>query len=154
LGLDGIPYFYDGHEAIIDHTLTEAFINHSHWPEKLQKPYITPGDPVLVNKVGQGLEQGITITSPGFYGPQGRMIRIPLAHPEINEKLTTFEAGDLKITNYEMETAALFALSSMMGHKAASVCMVLANRVTGEYAKEHEKPMKLLVERIVEKLVE
>jgi uridine phosphorylase len=106
----------------------------------------------LTARLKNGLSTGITVTSPGFYGPQGRSIRIPVAHPDLNEKLTAFRYGQLRVTNYEMETAAIFGLGKMMGHHVASVCLVLANRVTGKFLADYHGKMKALAELVLDRI--
>lgn len=152
VGLDGLVYFYKGAETLIDKEMTRAFISHLDWPEELARPYIIEGSDKLIRKIGEGLRQDITVTSPGFYGPQGRSLRLPLAHPEINEKLSLFEFGGRKIANYEMETAALYGLGKMLGHNTATACLILANRTTGEYSSDYDKYIRELIKHVLEKL--
>ena len=154
VGLDGLIYFYHDFDRIINKDLTTAFTEFMKWPEKLAVPYIVEGSAQLIEKIGDHMIKGITVTSPGFYGPQGRSLRMSLANPEINDQLTSFRHNDYRICNYEMETAALYGLSKLLGHNAATACLILANRVTGKYSGEHEKYMKKLIEHVLAKLTD
>jgi uridine phosphorylase len=152
IGLDGLIYFYNDFDKAIDNDLTGAFVKFMKWPDKLAAPYIVGGSAQLIEKIGDQMIKGITVTSPGFYGPQGRSLRMSLANPEINDQLTRFRYNDLRICNYEMETAALYGLSGLLGHNAATACLILANRVTGNYSNEYDTNMKRLIERVLAKL--
>ncbi len=154
VGLDGLIYFYRDFDRIIDKDLTGAFTEFMKWPEKLAVPYVVEGSAQLTDKIGDDMTEGITVTSPGFYGPQGRSLRMSLANPEINDQLTSFRHNDFRICNYEMETAALYGLSKLLGHNAATACLILANRITGKYSREYEKYMKRLIEHVLEKLTD
>jgi len=121
VGLDGLIYFYDNIHRVINHTFTNAFIEHMKWPANLPTPYVVEADPVLLQKLNKGVILGMTATSPGFYGPQGRKIRLGLADPEINNKLQSFNYEGHRITNYEMETSALFGLGRLLGHFMCSM---------------------------------
>jgi uridine phosphorylase len=154
VGLDGLIYFYHNFEKIIDKALTGSFRKFMKWPEKLAVPYIVEGSDLLIEKIGDQMIKGITVTSPGFYGPQGRSLRMSLANPEINAQLSRFRHDDLRICNYEMETAALYGLSRLLGHNAATACLILANRITGEHSGESENYMKKLIEHVLAKLTD
>jgi uridine phosphorylase len=153
IGLDGLIYFYRGCSEIVDQALTTAFLNHMNWPGNLSKPYIVKGDPGLTGKLGDGFISGMTVTAPGFYGPQGREVRLRLTEPGVNDKLAAFNYRGNKILNYEMETAALFGLGSLMGHQTASVCLIMANRVTGEYTKYYKESMGKLIPAVLDRLL-
>ena len=107
MGMDNLMYYYANNS--FDTEMGEAFKNHANWPKDLSLPYFYKGSEILLKKFSD-LRSGITATSPGFYGPQGRNIRLPFSIPDLHEQLNTFEHGNLKITNFEMETAALYGL--------------------------------------------
>ena len=133
IGFDGLLNFYAGRNDVCDLELEEAFKKHMNWSPLLSAPYVIDGDKELVDRIaGEDMVRGITIACGGFFGPQGRELRIPLADPHQNEKVESFVYGDLRITNFEMESSALAGLSALMGHKAMTCCMVIANRVAKE----------------------
>ena len=133
IGFDGLLNFYAGRNDVCNLELEEAFKKHMNWSPLLSAPYVIDGDKELVDRIaGEDMVRGITIACGGFFGPQGRELRIPLADPHQNEKVESFVYGDLRITNFEMESSALAGLSALMGHKAMTCCMVIANRVAKE----------------------
>jgi uridine phosphorylase len=132
--------------------LNKAFLDYIDWPEKLAIPYIVPGSKDLQAKIGEGMYKGITITSPGFYGPQGRSLRLPLAYPELNRKLAGFQYENARIINYEMETAALYGIGGLLNHNAATACVILANRATGKYTSNYEVTIRKLIAMVLERL--
>jgi len=152
LGLDGLLSFYGNRENVIDEKMTEAFIEYFNWPETLPFPYIVPASEHLINKIGEGLAQGITATSPGFYGPQGRSLRLKLAYPNLINNLEEFEFGSLKITNFEMETSALYGLGKLLGHNTLTVCVAIANRKRHEYNQNYKEAINNLIELILNRL--
>ena len=154
LGLDGLLYFYAGHETVNNQKMLDAFISHTHYPDDLPKPYIAESSPKLLEKVGAGLKQGITATSPGFYGPQGRHVCLDLAYGELNTIIESFRYGEWKICNFEMESSALFGLGGLMGHNCLTVCSVIANRVTEKFASDYHESMKKMITDTLEKMSE
>ncbi len=154
LGLDGLLNFYQHDENILEKELTQAFIQQSAWNTKLADPYIVKASEKLLEKIAPNLRQGITATASGFYGPQGRELRIPLAYPELNEKIENFSFGNQKITNFEMETSAIYSLGKILGHNTLTICDIIANRVNGTYSKDYQKSVKQLVEYVLEKITE
>ncbi len=152
LGLDGMLHFYKKSEEVCDKDIAEAFMNHCNWGANLPKPYVVKGSEILMNKLGEGFNKGITATAPGFYGPQGRQVRLELAYPDINEKIETFRYKSHRINNLEMETSALYGLGAMLGHQTLTVCVLIANRVSKQFSKDYKKPVKKLVETILERL--
>jgi uridine phosphorylase len=152
VGLDGLVYFYKDPERIIDKELTRAFLEQTSWPEKLARPYIVEGSPDLIRKLGKGMIEGLTVTAPGFYGPQGRSLRIQLSDPGSNKRLSNFRFNDHRLINYEMETAALYGLGRFMDHNTATTCLILANRMTGEYSSNYGKMITDLIATILEQL--
>lgn len=129
IGFDGLLNFYAGRDKACDLECEKAFKDFVHWDLKMGNPYVAPCDEELLERIaGNELHRGITIACGGFYGPQGRELRLPLADPKLNEKIEAFEYKGLKITNFEMESSAVAGLSKLMGHKALTCCMVIANR--------------------------
>ncbi len=149
LGLDGILYFYEDSKNVIEKEITTKYINELNWSSNLPKPYVVKGSEKLIEKIGFGMKKGITATAPGFYGPQGRELRLKLAFPNINNSIEEFSYNGLKINNLEMETSALYGLGKMLGHETLTVCVLIANRVTKQFSKDYKKPMKNLIEQVL-----
>jgi len=152
LGFDGLLNFYEAEYDKNEIALRDAFIFHSTYPSRLQKPYVVESDQDLRLKVGRGMTMGITATASGFYGPQARILRLGLKYDELHPTYSTFEWQDERITNFEMETSALYGLSSMLGHKAVTVCAVIANRQRREYSKDYKKTIGHLIETILDRI--
>jgi uridine phosphorylase len=130
-----------------------AFTKFVHWDNSLPAPYVIDADDDLVSKImHQSAIKGVTISASGFYGPQGRVVRIELAQPNLNDNISQFEYNDKRITNYEMECSAIYGLSALLGHKAATVCVIIANRKTGTFSSNYNIPMKKLIEHILNSL--
>lgn len=135
IGFDGLLNFYEGRNAVCDLAMERALLNHLGWTGNMcaPAPYIIDADSELVERIAdKDMVRGVTIACGGFFGPQGRQLRIPLTDPKQNEKIEKFEYNGLKITNFEMESSALAGLARLMGHKATTCCMVIANRVAKE----------------------
>ena len=115
-------------------------------------PYAARGSAYLASRLGDGFLKGITLTAQGFYGPQGRTVRIPLAHPDLNAKIASFDYHGRKITNYEMETAALYGLCTLLGHQALTICIAIANRATNQFDPEYQQKVRELVELFIDRL--
>lgn len=155
IGFDGLLNFYSGRNAVCNLQIERAFLNHMGWTGNMCQPapYVIEADKELVDRIAaDDMVRGITVACGGFFGPQGRKLRIPLADPHQNEKIESFEYEGQKITNFEMESSALAGLSKLMGHKATTVCMVIANRVaknadTG-YKSHIDDLIKVVLERI------
>jgi uridine phosphorylase len=155
IGFDGLLNFYAGRNRIADLPFEKAFIEYTGWDELLAKPYVVECSGTLFKTIsGSETISGINISAPGFYGPQGRVLRLPLADAELNHKIESFRFEGQKITNYEMESSAIYGLSKLMGHKALTICAIIANRVTLEANENYQPVMKKLVEYILEKLTE
>jgi uridine phosphorylase len=152
MGMDGLLFFYEGGEKMNDSGLTEKFIEHTQWNQLLAKPYFVHADKELSGRVGNGMLKGITISASGFYGPQGRYVRLGLSNPEQNSLLESFEYQGKKITNYEMESAALLGLAALMGHKALTVCLIIAGRYSGEMNTEYKGLFTDLIIKILERI--
>ena len=152
IGFDGLLNFYSLNGKIIEHDLTHAFIKHSGWSEALSKPYIVKGDPDLIELFKDKMYQGITATASGFYAPQGRQLRLSPLMPDMNEILSSFKVEEKRITNFEMETAALYGLGKALGHRCCTVCAIIANRFTKRYSKDYKKTVDGLIKIVLEKL--
>ena len=127
-------------------------MNHLNLPPKIQ-PYTISADENLVNALRSELtHEGITVTSSGFYAPQGRKLRLPLATQNLNENLTDFRFGNRKITNFEMESSALFVLGKNLGHACATICLGVANRPNQQFSKGYESEMKELVQYVLDRI--
>ena len=107
---------------------------------------------MLVEKIGEGLQKGITATAPGFYGPQGRVLRLKLAYPDINSKIETFRFNDKRIANLEMETSALYGLGALLGHETLTICVLIANRVTKKFSTNYKIAMNQLTELVLNRI--
>lgn len=153
IGFDGLLNFYAGRNEACDLDFEKAFCEHMHWNPQLAAPYVIPADEELSERIsGDEMVKGVTIACGGFFGPQGRELRIPLADPEQNQKVESFEYQGWKITNFEMESSALAGLARLMGHRATTCCMVIANRLAGEantgYKGSIDGLIKLVLDRI------
>ena len=153
IGFDGLLNFYAGRDKVCDLKLEETFKKHMNWNPQLADPYVIDGDRELVDRIaGNDMVRGITIACGGFFGPQGRELRVPLADPLQNEKIESFNYGDLHITNFEMESSALAGLSALMGHKAMTCCMVIANRVAKEANANYKNSIDGLIQKVLDRI--
>lgn len=152
VGLDNLMHFYQGTPAIIDKEMTEAFAAHASWPKDLSKPYFIKGSDRLINLFRPDAVSGVTVTAPGFYGPQGRVLRLPLADPEMLKKLQTFSFRGHRILNFEMETSALYGLGALMGHDMVTICALIANRATGDFTPDHKKIINDLISLVLDRV--
>lgn len=153
VGLDGLLYFYKQHPTVCNKELAAAFIKHTGWDANLPGIYAVGCNNDLMKKIGSGLHQGITLTAPGFYGPQGRELRLELAFPHLNQSVVSFEFNGSKIMNFEMETSALYGLGGMLGHKTLTVCTIVANRVNKTYALDYHSDVERLIRLVLERFV-
>lgn len=154
LGLDGLLNFYEGWKAINENELSEAFIKHCNWPGNLPYPYCVSASEPLLAKFEKDCFKGITATAPGFYGPQGRQIRLKAAMPNLNDLLGSFVLGDKRICNFEMETSALYGLGKLLGHECLTVCVIIANRVRKEFTNDYSKSVDHLIDSCLTKITE
>jgi uridine phosphorylase len=154
IGIDSVLNFYEGNTEMTTNPLASEFTKFTEWPQILSTPYAAEGSAYLLQKVGKGYNQGITLTSPGFYGPQFRSIFIPPAFPELQQKIVDFRFQGMYIANFEMETSALYGLGKLMGHEMLTVCLVIANRAAGKFAKDYKPKMKNLIEEVLHRLTE
>lgn len=151
LGLDGLLNYYARWKEINENRISEDFITHCGWPSNLPYPYCVAADDVLLKKFDD-CYSGITATAPGFYGPQGRQLRLKALMPELNEKLTAFTSQGRRISNFEMETSALYGLGRLLGHRCLTVCVIIANRVRKEFTKNGDESVEILVNHCLEKI--
>ena len=152
LGLDGLIYFYRKNEEVNEIAMRDAFIKQMDYPKELPLPYVVEGSIELFNRLAQGYYQGMTATAPGFYGPQGRTLRMPLAYPEINRRIEKFDYNGWRVCNYEMESSALYGLGKMMGHNCLTICVAIANRVTEKFAIDYHPYVRKLVQNTLERI--
>lgn len=154
VGFDGLLNFYAGRNAVCDLQMERALINHLGWTGNMCQPYpyVIKADETLVERIAEGMVRGITVACGGFFGPQGRQLRIPLADPNQNEKIESFEYNGLHITNFEMESSALAGLARLMGHHATTVCMVIANRRAGRADTAYKNHIDDLIRLVLERL--
>lgn len=153
-GLDNLIYFYAQAPEILEHEMAEAFRHHCEWPADLSAPYFVRGSRHLLELFKPYAVPGITVTAPGFYGPQGRFLRLPLADPGMIGKLQRFRFDGNRIINFEMETSALYGLGRLMGHDMVTICALIANRATGEYNPDHKQVVNDLIELVLNKITE
>lgn len=155
VGFDGLLNFYAGRNAVCDLPLEHALLAHLGWTGNMcaPAPYVIDADAEMVERIAGGdMVRGITVACGGFFGPQGRQLRIPLTDPHQNEKIESFEYGGLKITNFEMESSALAGLSRLMGHKAVTVCMVIANRRAQSADLGYKNNIENLIQKVLERI--
>ena len=153
IGFDGLLNYYAGRNEVCDLSFEEAFTRHMHWNPQKGAPYVIDNDSELLSRRNHGdMVDGVTISAGGFFGPQGRKLRIPLEDPEQNEKIMAFEYAGHRITNFEMEGSAIAGLSRLLGHKAMTVCMVIANRRAKEANTGYKNSIDNLIEKVVERI--
>ena len=150
IGFDGLLHFYEGYDWILDTALSDVLTMHLEWPDTLSYPYaVSCSKEVAAYFDKEDFKRGITISAPGFYAPQGRKLRLEAFDHEINEKLAEFEFRGRTISNYEMESSAIYGLSALLGHKALTLCLVIGNRVTGEFVEDYKPLMKDLALKVL-----
>ena len=155
VGFDGLLNFYEGRNAVCDLPLERTLLNHLGWSGNLcaPAPYVIDAHPELIERIAaDDMVRGITVACGGFFGPQGRQLRIPLADPRQNEKIESFSYNGLQITNFEMESSALAGLSRLMGHKAMTVCMVIANRLIKEANTGYKNTIDTLIRTVLDRI--
>lgn len=153
IGFDGLLNYYAGRNTVCDLPFEEAFTQHMQWNPQKGAPYVIDNDGDLLARINQGdMVDGVTISAGGFFGPQGRKLRIPLEDPDQNEKIMAFEYAGHRITNFEMEGSAIAGLSRLLGHKAMTVCMVIANRRAKEANTGYKNSIDNLIEKVVERI--
>lgn len=152
LGFDGLLNFYQTEKDIYHQDITEAFMEHTNWESNLPRPYVVKASEILMQKLGTGLTKGITATASGFYGPQGRQLRIVPADPFLNEKMMAFGYKGHRITNFEMETSALYGLGKILGHNTLTICTIIANRASGTYSSDYKRTVEKMVQLTLDRI--
>ncbi len=152
IGIDGLANFYEMNYTSDEEGAMKSFVETTQWGERLNRPYIKRSSDRLRNLLKEVMEEGITTTANGFYGPQGRAFRIPLSAPDFKENLRTFTWDGARATNLEMETSAIYALSDALGHQAVTCCLVLANRYSNEFMPDYKDKMQNLVQIVLDRV--
>lgn len=151
-GFDGLLSYYKGRDAVCDLALEEAFVAHTGWYEKMPRPYFVDADKTLFEHFRDTTREGITIAAPGFYAPQGRWVRLEPQDVHLNEKIESFEYNGRCITNFEMEGSALAGLAALMGHRAATICTIIAQRVALDACTDYKPFVKRMITTALDKL--
>lgn len=152
MGFDGLLNYYAGRDLCDEPLVAEAFMKHAGWLKGLPYPYVVKASSKLMKQIAFDMKSGITATAPGFYGPQGRQLRLAPALVDLNEKLGSFEHESGRVTNFEMETSALYGLGQLLGHECLTVCAIIANRVKREYSKDYHPTIEKLIHTVLERL--
>ena len=153
VGFDGLLNFYAGRDEVCDLEFEDAFKSQVKWNDRIGNPYVVNNDPELLDRIAaDDMVRGVTIACGGFFGPQGRKLRLPLADPDLNQKIEQFSYNHLKVTNFEMESSALAGLSKLMGHKALTCCMVVANRRAKEANTGYKNTIDGLIQKVLERI--
>ncbi|MBQ6940420.1 MAG: nucleoside phosphorylase [Alistipes sp.] len=152
LGFDGLLSYYEGRDSVCDLELERAFEEHTSWYEKLPAPYFVNAHTDLFNLFKDSTREGITIAAPGFYAPQGRWVRIAPHDKELNAKIESFRFGERRITNFEMEGSALAGLAALLGHRAATICTIIAQRVAKDACTDYKPFVRRMIEMALDKL--
>lgn len=151
IGLDNVLHYYAYESTGAEQRILTALLDATEWPDNLPVPYVAEGDRKLVDLLGHDNHVGLTLTAGGFYGPQGRQLRLLPSVDGLNERFTAFEAEGLRCTNFEMETSALYGLGSMLGHRVCTMCTVVANRLRKEYSKDHDAAIDRMITEALER---
>jgi len=153
IGFDGLLNYYANRNSVSDLPFEEAFKQHTGWGKQLTSPYVIDCSDKLLSKIHRAdTVKGVTISAPGFYGPQGRVLRLPLADADLNEKIKSFEFEGHKITNFEMECSAIYGLSKLLGHQALTICLIIANRLKKEANSNYHQSMETLIKIVLDRL--
>lgn len=153
IGLDNLLHYYQHQNTDEEQQILQAFVSHASLQASPITPYIAKGSDQLLTKFVQGYHHGITVTCPGFYAPQGRVVRAPLQFPDLVNQLSNFSFKDYRITNFEMETSAIFGLGKIFGHQCLAVNTIVANRIRKEFSKDGKASVEHLIKTSLEKLV-
>lgn len=154
IGLDGLLNFYKHDQNIIEEKLIQSFMKSTNYPVNLPKPYAVKASEDLINLFDDSPYKGITLTAPGFYGPQGRVLRLKLAYPELNNIMQDFTYEQHRILNFEMETSALYGLGKLLGHNTITLCVAIANRKNKEFNKGYAKAISDLIDYVLKKITQ
>ena len=157
IGFDGLLNYYAGRDEVCDLDMEKAFTAHMNWCSRKGAPYVATADPSLIEQVaGKEMLRGITVACGGFYGPQGRQVRLSIQDPDQNKKIESFRYpfgnGELKICNFEMESSALAGLAALLGHRAMTCCMVIANRYAKEMNTEYKNSIDNLIQLVLDRI--
>ena len=152
VGFDGLLSYYKGRDAVCDLALEEAFVKHTGWYEKMPRPYFVDADPELFELFRDVVVDGMTIAAPGFYAPQGRWVRLEPHDAHLNEKIESFDFRGRRITNFEMEGSALAGLAALMGHRAATICTIIAQRIAQDACTDYKPFVKRMIGMALDKL--
>lgn len=153
IGFDGVLNFYAGRNEVCDLVFEESFCQSVGWNALWARPYVIDNNIDLINRIDQGdMVRGVTISANGFYGPQGRELRIPLADPDLNKKIQDFKHDRFVVTNYEMESSALAGLATLLGHRAATVCMIIANRLAHHSNTDYKSSIGDLIVKVLDRI--
>ncbi|WP_336514372.1 nucleoside phosphorylase [Pollutibacter soli] len=145
IGLDNLMHFYSVETSVAENDILQAFVTQTQLDNHLSYPYLTPANTRLMNLFFGGFHHGMTVTCPGFYGPQGRVLRLGLAQPYLVDHLTSFRYGNFRVTNFEMETAAIYGLGKALGHRCLSISSIVANRITKKFSDNPSKSIENLI---------
>ncbi len=152
LGFDGLLNYYAGRNDVCDLALEEAFVEHTGWNPIFPRPYFIDSDPTLWELFKDSVTEGITIAAPGFYAPQGRWVRLQPADPNLNAKVESFRYGNRRITNFEMESSALAGMATLMGHRATTICTIIAQRIAQDACTDYKPFVKQMIKMALDKL--
>ena len=153
IGFDGLLNYYAGRNVVCDIPMEKEFCEHMKWDPIKGAPYIAVADEELIDQIAQDdMVRGYTIACGGFYGPQGRQLRADIADPQQNEKVESFEYEGMKICNFEMESSAVAGMASLLGHRAMTCCMVIANRYTTEMNTEYKNSIEVLIQKVLDRI--
>lgn len=153
IGFDGLLNYYAGRNEVCDLKLEEAFKQHMKWNPIKGSPYVAVANSALIDQIAKDdMIRGYTVACGGFYGPQGRILRADVADPDQNNKVESFEYDGMKICNYEMESSALAGLAAILGHRAMTCCMVIANRYTTEMNTEYKNSIDTLIQKVLDRI--
>ena len=152
IGMDGLLNYYRHPNDGFEKEMEQAFAKHMDLDNRLATPYCVKGSERLLGIVGEGMVHGITVTAPGFYGPQGRNIRLTPSVENLNERLAEFSWNGTQVTNLEMETSAIYGFARALGHEALTVCLIIANRPKGTFLNDYHQPMKETIALVMERL--
>lgn len=152
VGFDGLLNYYEGRNGVCDLEIEKAFVEHTGWNPLLPAPYFVDADKELFTHFQDSVVEGITVAAPGFYGPQGRWLRIAPADKELNAKIESFEYEGRRITNFEMESSALAGLGKLMGHRAGTICTIIAQRAAKDMNTDYKPFVRQMIEMALDKL--
>lgn len=152
LGFDGLLSYYAGRDKVCDLELEESFVAHTKWDTKMPRPYFVDASQELWELFSDSATEGITIASPGFYAPQGRWVRLKPADEQMNAKIEAFRYGSRRITNYEMEGSAIAGLAALMGHRAATMCTIIAQRIAGSANTDYKPFVERMIQLALDRL--